>query len=166
LEVPRGSSESDPVGRDKTVGKDEIVGVGFGEGHWVYGTTRQDARVALAFRPAGLRVKITGPPEGEPYKGCGKRCSKLPRMLFMVIERFKERGAKLVGERYEQKGRMLPDGVTYIESWMDPSGAFCYQIVDSPNQELLNAWMSRWDDLVEFEVVPVLRSEEYWKKKG
>ncbi|HUK30450.1 MAG TPA: DUF3303 family protein [Candidatus Acidoferrum sp.] len=83
----------------------------------------------------------------------------------MVIERFKERGAKQVGERFKQKGRMLPEGVTYIESWMDPSGAFCYQIVDSPNRELLDEWMSGWDDLVQFEVVPVVRSEEFWRKE-
>jgi len=57
---------------------------------------------------------------------------------------------------------MLPEGVTYHASWMDSAGARCFQIMEAPNPELLNAWASRWDDLVEFEIVPVLTSLEFW----
>ncbi len=59
---------------------------------------------------------------------------------------------------------MLPEGVTYQASWMDPAGAFCYQIMEAANAELMSEWTRRWDDLVEFEIVPVVTSEEFWRK--
>ena len=88
----------------------------------------------------------------------------LQRMLFMVIERFKDGDARPVGERFRKEGRMLPDGVTYIASWMESSGARCFQLMEAEQQEMLNAWTSRWDDLVDFEIVPVLTSAEFWAK--
>jgi hypothetical protein len=87
-------------------------------------------------------------------------------MLFMVIERFKGGDSKLIGERFKQKGRMLPEGVTYHASWMEPHGARCFQIMEAANAALLKEWVGRWKDLVEFEIVPVATSEEFWKKKG
>ncbi|MFZ0818661.1 MAG: DUF3303 family protein [Candidatus Acidiferrales bacterium] len=86
-------------------------------------------------------------------------------MLFMVIERYKHGDAKLVGERFKQKGRMLPEGVVYHASWMTPDGATCYQLMEAPNRESLNEWTSKWDDLVEFEIVPVVTSAEFWKER-
>ena len=83
-------------------------------------------------------------------------------MLFMVIERFKNGDARMVGERFRQSGRMLPDGLTYHASWVDSSGARCFQIMETANPELLNTWVSRWDDLADFEVVPVLTSADFW----
>ena len=83
-------------------------------------------------------------------------------MLFMVIERFKDGDTRPVGERFRSSGRMLPDGVTYHASWVDRMGARCFQVMEAPHPELLKAWVSRWDDLVDFEVVPVVTSGEFW----
>jgi len=83
-------------------------------------------------------------------------------MLFMVIEHFKEGALKLVGQRFQQKGRMMPDGVTYHASWVEAEGARCFQVMEAPRRELLDQWMSRWHDLVDFEVIPVLTSSEFW----
>ncbi len=83
-------------------------------------------------------------------------------MLFMVIERFKGGDPKPVGERFRRDGRMLPEGVVYQVSWVDAARARCFQIMEAPSLESLNEWVRHWDDLVDFEVVPVLASAEYW----
>ena len=84
-------------------------------------------------------------------------------MLFMVIEHFK-RDALLIGKRFKQKGRMLPERVIYHASWVDSTGTRCFQIMEAPQLESLNRWVSRWDDLIDFEIVPVLTSAEFWAK--
>ena len=83
-------------------------------------------------------------------------------MLFMVIERFKQGDANLVGERFSTSGRMLPDSVTYHASWIETAGARCFQIVEAPALESLSSWITAWDDLIDFEVVPVLTSADFW----
>ena len=70
-------------------------------------------------------------------------------MLFMVIEHFKNGDPKPVGERFRQSGRMLPEGVVYLASWIDSPNSRCFQI-------------AAWNDLVDFEVVPVQTSAEFW----
>lgn len=85
-------------------------------------------------------------------------------MLFMVIERFKDGNARPVGDRLRHSGRMLPEGVTYHASWLDSEGTCCFQVMEAPHLELLKIWVSRWDDLVDFEIVPVLTSDEFWSK--
>jgi len=84
-------------------------------------------------------------------------------MLFMVIERFK-RGASTIGERFRQSGRMLPEGVAYHASWVDSTGTRCFQIMEAPGLESLNPWIERWHDLIDFEIVPVLTSADFWAK--
>jgi hypothetical protein len=84
-------------------------------------------------------------------------------MLYMVIERFKVE-AKVIGERFRRQGRMMPEGVVYHASWVDTSGTRCYQLMEAPEEELLKTWMRHWDDLVEFEIVPVLSSSDFWAK--
>ena len=83
-------------------------------------------------------------------------------MLFMVIERFKKGDAEPIGERFLRSGRMLPQGVTYHASWVEAKGGVCYQIMEAGNPEALRAWMSRWDDLIDFEIVPVVTSADFW----
>jgi len=90
---------------------------------------------------------------------------KLRRMLFMVIEHFKPGCTALIGERFQQRGRMLPEGVTYHASWVESSGTRCFQIMDAAHPDLLRSWMSHWDDLVDFEIVPVLASADFWAKE-
>lgn len=86
-------------------------------------------------------------------------------MLFMVIERFKNGDARTIGERFKLSGRMLPEGVTYHASWVGAGGTRCFQIMEAPDAESLNAWITRWQDLVDFEIVPVLTSADFWAKK-
>jgi uncharacterized protein DUF3303 len=68
-------------------------------------------------------------------------------MLFMVIERFRDADPKPIGERFNHSGRMLPGGLTYHVSWVDVAGARCFQVMETQQPELLDAWISRWDDL-------------------
>ena len=81
-------------------------------------------------------------------------------MLFMVIERFRGGDAAAVYRRYRERGRMTPEGLRYVESWVEPDFARCFQLMECDDPRLLGQWMSRWEDLVEFEVVPVVTSKE------
>jgi hypothetical protein len=83
-------------------------------------------------------------------------------MLFMVIERFKGGDPKPIGERFKKHGRMLPDGVVYHSSWVDAAAGSCFQIMEAPNAELLEGWIARWKDLVDFEVISVQTSADFW----
>jgi hypothetical protein len=85
-------------------------------------------------------------------------------MLFMVIERFKHGDSELIEERFRHNGRMLPEDVTYHASWVDTTGVRCFQLMEAPHPESLTPWTSRWDDLVDFEIVPVVTSGEFWSK--
>ena len=82
----------------------------------------------------------------------------------MVIERFKPGAVAAVGERFRRDGRMQPEGLVYHASWLEPAGERCFQVMEAAHPELLNTWMSRWDDLMEFEVIPVLTSADFWAK--
>ena len=81
-------------------------------------------------------------------------------MLFMVIERFRNRDAEAVYRRFREHGRMLPDGLKYIESWTEATFDRCFQLMECEDPRLLQEWMSHWHDLVEFEIVPVVSSTE------
>jgi hypothetical protein len=81
----------------------------------------------------------------------------------MIIEHFKDVTA--IGERFRAKGRMLPEGVTYQASWIDATGDRCFQLMESPDEESLRPWLKAWNDLTEFEVVPVITSAEFWSTK-
>jgi len=85
-------------------------------------------------------------------------------MLFMVIENFKNGDAVAVGKRFKQCGRMLPEGLCYHASWMDSANMRCFQIMEARDRELLKIWTGRWDDLVEFEIVLLEPSAEFWAK--
>lgn len=83
-------------------------------------------------------------------------------MLFMVIERFKHGTPRLVHERFARHGRMLSAGVIYHASWVDSSGTRCFQVMEAPQADSLVPWMERWGDLIDFDVVPVLTSTDFW----
>src|SRR5262249_40209493 len=80
-------------------------------------------------------------------------------MLFLVIERFKNRDAKPIYDRARAKGRMLPEGVTYVTSWVETNWDRCFQVMEAPHVSALNPWIAAWRDLVDFEVVPVMTSQ-------
>ena len=77
-------------------------------------------------------------------------------MRFMVIEKFRNHNADAVYERLREKGRMMPEGVTFIDSWVTADLARCFQLMDSDDVAKLQEWVARWSDLVEFEIVPVV----------
>jgi Protein of unknown function (DUF3303) len=77
----------------------------------------------------------------------------------MVVERFLQ-GPRPVYERAAREGRMLPEGLVYVDSWIDERLDRCFQLMETDDPTLFEAWIARWDDLAEFEVVPVLSSAE------
>jgi hypothetical protein len=81
-------------------------------------------------------------------------------MLFMVIERYKNRDAEAVYRRFREHGRMLPEGLKYRDSWVEPNFDRCFQIMSSDDPDLFQEWISHWQDLVDFEIVPVRTSAE------
>lgn len=81
-------------------------------------------------------------------------------MLFMVIERFRGGDPLPVYRRFRDEGRLAPDGLRYVASWVTLDTATCYQVMECADRRLLEEWMRRWEDLVEFEVVPVVTSAE------
>lgn len=80
-------------------------------------------------------------------------------MRYMVIEHFKL-GARPVYERLRDGGRRVPDGLVFIDSWVDENLGRCWQLMDAEGREQLDDWMEAWSDLVDFEVVVVLTSAE------
>ena len=77
----------------------------------------------------------------------------------MVVEKF-GRGAAPVYQRAADHGRMLPDGLAYLDSWVDERLDRCFQLMETDDRRLLDDWTARWSDLAEFEVVPVIASAE------
>jgi len=80
----------------------------------------------------------------------------------MVIERFVLGDAAAIGERFRSRGRMLPEGVSYISSWVDLDGSCCFQVMEASDATLLDEWVQKWNDLAAFEVIPVLSSTDFW----
>ena len=81
-------------------------------------------------------------------------------MQYMIIETFHPGKVKSMYQRFEEKGRMLPEGVKYINSWINESITTCYQVMESETPEKLKQWIDQWKDLVDFEIIPVIGSEE------
>ena len=81
-------------------------------------------------------------------------------MHFMIIERFRNGDPVPVYRRFRDRGRMAPDGVRYVGSWVTPDLTLCYQVMDCDARELLDRWLANWRDIVEFEVIPVVTSAE------
>ena len=81
-------------------------------------------------------------------------------MLFMVIERFWEGDGAAVYRRFQEKGRMLPDGLRYVDSWVEVTGDRCFQVMECDDVRLFDQWVACWNDLVEFEIVLVRTSGE------
>ena len=79
-------------------------------------------------------------------------------MLFMVIERFNNRDAKAVYQRFFEEGRRMPEGLTYKASWVEANLDRCFQLMECDDASLLQEWVFQWKDLVEFEFVPVVES--------
>jgi len=81
-------------------------------------------------------------------------------MLFMVIERYKNRDAKAVYLRAKEQGCNLPEGLTYLGSWVEYNFDRCFQLIESEDPRLFQQWTVHWEDLVTFEIVHVVSSTE------
>ena len=81
-------------------------------------------------------------------------------MLFMVIERFKNRDAQAIYRRFRDHGRMMPQGLTYVQSWVETNFDRCFQLMECEDAQLLQQWANHWQDLMDFEFVPVRTSKE------
>ena len=81
-------------------------------------------------------------------------------MLFMVIEQFKDGDAAPVYRRFRERGRMTPDGLRYVDSWVETGFGRCFQLMECDDPRLLDEWVARWQDWVEFEIVPVVTSRQ------
>lgn len=81
-------------------------------------------------------------------------------MLFMVIETFRVGQAPEVYRRFRERGRMAPASVQYVTSWVDLEFRRCFQVMEAPDEAALREWTRNWEDLVEFEIVPVRTSAE------
>jgi hypothetical protein len=80
--------------------------------------------------------------------------------LYMVIERFKDGDAASVYRRFRDNGRLAPEGLAYVSSWVDTNLERCYQLMETDNPLLLDQWIAGWSDIVDFEVHPVITSAE------
>ena len=81
-------------------------------------------------------------------------------MLYMVIERFKEGATPEIYRRFRERGRMMPDGLEYVSSWIDLDFKICYQLMRTEDFALFDKWIDNWRDLMQFEIVPVRTSAE------
>jgi hypothetical protein len=81
-------------------------------------------------------------------------------MLFMVIEKFRSGNAEAIYRRFHEKGRMQPEGLKYVDSWIDVNLDRCFQLMECDDARLLQQWAARWHDLMEFEIVPVTTSKD------
>jgi hypothetical protein len=81
-------------------------------------------------------------------------------MMFMVIERFRDGDPRPVYARADERGRLLPEGLRYLDSWVEANFGRCFQLMECDDVTLLMTWIAQWTDLVKFEVVPVVTSGE------
>ena len=81
-------------------------------------------------------------------------------MLFMVIERFKHRDAEAVYRRFLSEGRLAPEGLRYLDSWVEASFERCFQLIECDDPAVLQDWVLAWRDLVDFEFSPVVPSKQ------
>jgi hypothetical protein len=81
-------------------------------------------------------------------------------MLFMIVEDFRNGDAAPVYQRFRERGRLAPEGLHYIASWVTQDFKRCYQLMECADRGLLEEWIAFWNDLVEFEIIPVVPSAD------
>jgi hypothetical protein len=87
-------------------------------------------------------------------------------MLYMVIEHYRGGDPGPVYRRVRERGRLMPDGVRYVGSWVTQDLGHCYQVMEADDRRLLEEWIGHWDDLVAFEVIPVVTSTDAAARVG
>ena len=81
-------------------------------------------------------------------------------MLFMIVEHFRDGDPLPVYRRFRDEGRLAPEGLRYVASWVTDDFRRCFQIMECQDRALLAQWTARWGDLIDFEVIPVLTSAD------
>ena len=82
----------------------------------------------------------------------------------MIIEKFHPGKVKTLYKRFEEKGRMIPEGVNYVNSWITEGITVCYQVMETDSAEKIDEWISHWNDLANFEIIPVITSAQAKEK--
>ncbi len=85
-------------------------------------------------------------------------------MLYMIVEHFKDADPIPVYRRFRECGRLAPDGLQYISSWVDERLERCFQVMETADRRLLDQWIASWSDIVQFDVFPVISSQEAAEK--
>jgi len=85
-------------------------------------------------------------------------------LLYMIIENFKDQDPVPVYRRFRDRGRLAPEGLQYLSSWVDEKLERCFQLMETSDRRLLDEWIANWSDIVEFEVYPVISSKEAAEK--
>ncbi len=85
-------------------------------------------------------------------------------MVYMIIEKFHANKIKEIYSRLEEKGRLMPDGLIYINSWIDEKIEICFQVMETESEDKLYEWIDNWKDLTDFEVIRVMNSADAKKK--
>lgn len=81
-------------------------------------------------------------------------------MLFMVVESFRNQNAKAVYRRFRDKGRLMPDGLKFVSSYVSADLGRCFQLMEADDVALLQRWVAEWSDLAAFEIVPVVAGKD------
>jgi len=81
-------------------------------------------------------------------------------MQFVIVERFHNGDPVPIYRRFRDKGRMAPDGVHYVASWVSQDLTQCYQVMECEDRRLLDAWIAKWSHICDFEVIPAMTSAE------
>ena len=81
-------------------------------------------------------------------------------MHFMVVEDFRNRDRKAVYRRFREKGRMMPDGLKFVSSWVTADMGRCFQLMEADDITLFQRWVAEWCDLCEFEIIPVVQGKD------
>ncbi len=87
-------------------------------------------------------------------------------MMYMIVERFNTGKVKQLYKTFEEKGRQLPDGLTYINSWINEDVTVCYQLMETDEESKIQAWIMNWKHFADFEIIKVISSEEAKQKVG
>jgi hypothetical protein len=85
-------------------------------------------------------------------------------LLYMIVECFKNQDPVPVYRRFRDRGRLAPEGLKYVSSWVDEKLERCFQLMETDDRKLLDEWIAKWSDIVEFEVYPVISSKEAAEK--
>ena len=113
----------------------------------------------VAFNNAITRRNSSGVIDVASSSWVGRGSRNAPQSC-LVNERFKNRDAGSVYDRFAERGRMMPDGVQYVTSWVETNHDRCFQVMECDDDSLLHEWADNWRDLVDFEFVPIITGAE------